>query len=317
MQPTPIVRPSWLALHKRTLLGFVTMSAIGLIGFRYLDRKPAAEKTTVHAVPAIVTVPVTTPVAPAPVVNVTVQPPPAPEMPATITPPARALTPFLDADCIARTDLSTGEDGSALSSCSWDYGFPAISDDGTTIAHYYARDDGGRGYLHVAVKFLDAKTGKVLSDHTLVAPEELDEDGQATDKTRALATKRIAPLQKRLEQGNFRTLRRIEDTGIVAADVEAPKGLRVEHGQWEQAVRVVDGDTNTVLWRGEFNASTEYPPRKVDPDTDTGCHPTTTHDVHAWFDPTTRLLMFEVGYGAAPCYCSNAIHHYVRRAATP
>ncbi|MFN0247360.1 MAG: hypothetical protein ACKV2T_10770 [Kofleriaceae bacterium] len=293
------------------------MSAIGTLGFYYLDRKPAAEKTTVHAIPAIVTVPVTTPIAPAPVVNITVQPPPAPEVPATITLPPRALTPFLDADCVARTDLSPEEEDASSLKCSWDFGFPAISDDGTTIVQYNMRDDGGRGFHHVALTFVDARTSKVLSDHTLVAPDDLDESGEATAKTRRLAAERVARLQKRLEQGNFRTMRRIASAEPIADGIEAPKGLRLEQEGWNRAARVVDGDTNTVLWRGEFKASTEYPPRKVDPDTDTGCYPIETNDVTAWFDPVTRLLVFDVVYGAGPCYCSSVVHHYVRRAATP
>lgn len=316
MQPTPIVRPSWLALHKKTLLGVVTTSAIAAIGVAFLDRKEPP-KAIVQAVPSIVTVEVPTPaVATPPVVNVTVQPPaPEPE-PATISPPARALAPFLDANCITRTDLTADTDGAATS-CAWDDGFPAISGDGKTIALRYSRDDGGRGFLNVAVQFIDAESSKMLSDHTIVAPEDLDEQGLATDKTRALAAKRVAKIQKRLDEGHFRTMRRIEPSDIVPADVEPPKGLRVEHGQWESAARVVDGDTNTVLWRGEFNASTEYPPRKVDPDTDTGCYPSHTNDVFAWFDPTTRSIAFQVSYGSAPCYCSDEIHHYVRRAALP
>lgn len=317
MQPTWIVRPSWLALHQRTLLGLVAMSAIGTLGFWYLDRKPPAPaKTIVQAVPSIVTVQVPAPAPPPPVVNVTVQPPEPIEPPDVATPAARALTPFLDANCIARTDALEIE-GAGAATCAWDDGFPAISADGKTIALKYSNDDGGRGFLNVNVRFIDAQTSKVLSDHVIVAPEELDDVGQATDKTRALAAKRVAPIQKRLDSGHYRTMQRIEPTGIIAADEAPPAGMRVEHAQWESPVRVVDADTNTVLWRGAFDVAKEYPPKQIDPDTDTGCYPTNTSDVNAWFDPSTRIIAFEVSYGSAPCYCSSTVHHYARRAASP
>lgn len=295
-------------------MGLVAMSAIGTAGFWYLDRKPAAPtKTIVQAVPSIVTVPITTPAAPAPIVNITVPPPPAPEVP--MAPPPRALTPFLDAECIARTDSGEVEDRIARR-CNWDAGFPAISADGKTIALKYSRDDGGRGWLNVAVMFIDAETSKTIGDHTIVAPDDLDENGQATDKTRARATKRVAAIQKKLDAGQYRTLHVIQNL-VPEPDFPATAGLRIEHEQFDASVRVVDGDTNTVLWRGEFNAATEYPPRKVDPDTDTGCYPGSTSNVSAWFDPATKLIAFQVSYASGPCYCSDEIHHYVRRAATP
>ncbi len=298
------------------------MTAFGVIAFRYLDQKAQPVTPVVQAVPSIVTVqvPVPGPAMPPPAVNVTVQPPAPPEPPVAITPPARALTPFLNADCIARTD-NTGEvsGGQVINTraCSWDDGFPAISGDGKTIVLKYSADDGGRGWLDVAVRFIDVETSKVLSDHSIVVPEELDEQGQSTDKSLALARKRIAPIQKRLDAGNYRTMRVIQNA-IPEVDGEAPAGLRIEYAAWDPMARVVDGDANTVVWRGEFDVTKEYPTKKVVTDEDIeSCYPTSTNDVYAWFDPTTRSIAFQVSYGSGPCYCSSTIHHYVRRAATP
>lgn len=294
------------------------MTAIGVIGFRYLDRKPPAPAKTI-AIPSIVTLPVTTPapILPTPQINVTVQPPPAEPKPAP--PPARALTPFLDVGCLTNTANEASEEGDIVDTrCSWDNGFPAISSDGKTIALVYSNDDGGRGWLNVAVQVIDARTSKVVRDDSIVSADELDpETGTVTDKLLAVATRRVAAIQKRLDDGHYRSMRRIEATGAFAADATPPPGLRLEQEFRDSQVRVVDGDTNTVLWRGVFDASKEYPPRKVDPDTDTGCYPSHTNDVYAWFDPETRAIAFQVSYGSGPCYCSDAVHHYVRFAATP
>lgn len=312
MQPTPIVRPSWLALHKKTLSGFVAMSTIGMLGFCYLDRKPPPPaKTIVQVVPSIVTVPITTPATPAPVVNVTVPPPPAPPEPPA-APPPRALTPFLDVPCFTRTDYDMEPEEKLARRCAWDDGFPAISADGKTIALRYSRDDAGRGWVNHAVQFIDVETSNVIGDHPIVAPDDLDPQGQATDKTRALATKRVAAIQKRLDTGRYRTMKVIPSS-IPEPDLPAPQGLRMEHEERESPVRVVDGDSNTVLWRGEFDVATHVPLRDVDPDR---CYPRTTNNVYAWFDPATRLIAFQVWYGTGPDYCGDEVQHYVRRAAT-
>lgn len=156
----------------------------------------------------------------------------------------------------------------------------------------------------------------MLADHPIVTPDDLDEMGEATDKTRALAKKRVAPIQKRLDTGRYRTMAPIESV-TPEPDLAAMPGLRFEHAQWETSARIVDGDANVVLWRGEFLAATEYPPRTNVSEDEIGCYPSSTNDVSAWIDPATRLVAFQVSYGSGPCYCSDEVHHYVRRAATP
>lgn len=294
------------------------MCAIGVLGFRYLDRRPPAPTL---AVPAVVTIPIAAPVIPAPVVNVTTPPPPAPPPePQEITPPARALTPFLDAECIAITkSTSYGDadhDDTTPKACGWEDGFPAISADGKTIAMRYSHDDGNRGWPNLAVTFVDVETSRVISDETIVGADELDDQGRMTDKLRARVNKRVPAIQKRLDEGHYRTMQYI-DSAIPDPGVQAPPGLRLEHEERSSRARIVDGHTNTVIWRGEFDVTNEYPPRKIDPDADTGCYPSNTGHIDAWFDPQTRQIALLVSYGSAPCYCSNESHVYVRRATSP
>ncbi len=204
--PSQIVPPPWPWRHRGFVLA-TAATAAAFVGYHLLERPaPAAPAPVVIAVPTVVPVsaPITAPIT----VHVPPPPPPPAAPPAPPAPAPHALTPRLDAECLAPGDDPTEHRGR----CDWDDGLPAISRDGTTIATLQFPGDGGRGYPSIVVDFVDTSTSR-RKTVTLIAPDETDE-GTVTPALRAKVARRVASVQRQLDTGDYRALREIPRPAI-------------------------------------------------------------------------------------------------------
>lgn len=100
---------------------------------------------------------------------------------------------------------------------------PAIRDDGRQFAAVVIGDDGGRGYLDLRLRVLDAATGKLVEDRVLADPEETskaqDEDGTIAPALLATVRSRVADANTLLGQATWRPL---ESFDADPADAEQP-----------------------------------------------------------------------------------------------
>jgi hypothetical protein len=291
-----------MSLHGRSLLGAIAVGAVAFGAARMVGERPAQIvhiATPVPApIPTVVTVPIT---APQPDVHVTVAAPDhLTEEPVPMK--ARARVPMIDPTCIAPM---IEREGDGVSSCTWDDGMPAISEDGMRIVTWIRE-----GEATVAMAFIDTQTSRIVREERLVAKDEMDEYTVKT-KFHARVKARIAELQKELEDGGFRSLIEPSRNAPIEGD-PMPRGLLVEHATYEPAVRLVDGSANVQLWRGEFYAEDVYPWR-ADHDVLT-CYPQKTESISPSWDPTTRIVFVEVAYRGTDDTCPLREHHYVRHA---
>ncbi len=100
---------------------------------------------------------------------------------------------------------------------------PAIKGDGSQLAALSIGDDGGRGYLDLALQLVDGKTGKVVEELTLVEPDETTaaqrEDGSFEPALLEAVKRRVADANARLATGDWRAL---TSHAADPADAEAP-----------------------------------------------------------------------------------------------
>jgi hypothetical protein len=216
---------------------------------------------------------------------------------------ARARVPMIDPTCIAPM---LEREGDGVSSCTWDDGMPAISEDGMRIVTWARRYD-----ATVAMVFIDTETSRIVREERLVMKGEMDEYN-AKPEHHLRIKKRIAELQKELVDGGFRSLIEPANNAPYTGD-PIPRELFVERATYEPAARLVDGVTNTQLWRGEFYVEAEYP-SKPDVD-DAACYPQKTSGISPYWDPQTRTVFVEVSYQGLRYACSHREHFYVRYAA--
>lgn len=100
---------------------------------------------------------------------------------------------------------------------------PAIKGDGSQVAALSIGDDGGRGYLDLALQIVDGKTGKLVEELTLVEPDETTaaqrEDGSFEPALLDAVKRRVADANARFATGDWRAL---ASHAADPADAEAP-----------------------------------------------------------------------------------------------
>ncbi|MBA3452861.1 MAG: hypothetical protein H0T42_07210 [Deltaproteobacteria bacterium] len=303
MHDPTYLRRSSLLTRSGAKLGIAAVFAAGIVTAVALRparapvievKQPAAvNQTTVlpFAVPAVIVVP-----APAP--------PPTAEPAIAVPPPPRALVPMIDSSC-----LLGGE-----SSCDWDTGFPAISADGTLIAHQHSPDDGGRGYPGLSIQLIDAKTSRIVTEYTVLSPDEyLEPEDTGIAKLRAKIVKRTAIAQRALDARRFRSMtpfQEVQEPRPADEWVDPAPPVRAE--RVGDAVRMIDSAANTVIWQRRFPVEAEYPQADHDWEKE-GCYPSNTGSVYVSWDEVTRTVLTSVSYVSGPCYCSDQTKTYVTR----
>ncbi len=302
-------RPLLAARTRRTMIAvgaaLAAMFAGGIGVGMTLRNAPRVEHISVAAPPVAVTVPAAAP----PSVTVTApapSPPPAPEPAPVVAPsnePPRRLTPQLQAFCALTAP------GYEQGACTWDYGFPAISADGTLIAHKHMPDDPGRGNPGLEIWFVDATTGKTVSTSVILSPEEYEVDDGTNSRKVAKLYERVvargAKVQQTLDAGAYRTLSHLGSGGPFMGNPAEPRTTKpttiyadIENG----ATRVVDPATNTVLWQHVFGAVSS--PSSVRSE-DSMCPVWNLWTMDVWWDPTTRVVFAAETYRTGGCRCSD------------
>jgi hypothetical protein len=253
-----------------------------------------------------VVIPITTPQPivvqvppPAPAVQAIVEPPPPP--------PARAAIPVVRPECV--TADPDGDD--TMVSCTWDSGFPAISADGTMLATAEIPVDDGRGHPGLTIRFVDVKTGKRVKSMLVLSPDEyvaLGPDDGMEAKYRAMQTKtnrRSVAVQNVLDVGGYRSLVRLGNS-TSPPDTWTIEKLAAEYD--DDAVRVIDRATNTVVWQRRFSVAAEFPNRKLDGE---HCEPIGVGNIAVAWDPATGTSVAEVAYRHGPEFCGESAREYV------
>lgn len=299
-------RPLLATRTRRTML---TASAVlaamfaGGIGLgTTLHNAPRVEHISVAAPPVTVTVPT----APPPSVTVTAPPPAPPPEPAPVVAPAneppRPLTPHLWSHCLLVPD------GYSRGVCEWDDGFPAMSGDGTLIAHKHIPDDGGRGNPGLEIWFIDAATGKTVSTSVVLSPDEYEvDDGTnsgAVTKLYERVTARAAKVQQTLDAGAYRTMAHLGSGGPFNGNEPTTRTTPpsttyadIDNG----SVRIVDPALNRVLWQHTFGV----PGGRASDDPDVMCGGWGLWNMDLWWDPTTHVVLAAEWYRTGGCMCSD------------
>jgi hypothetical protein len=242
------------------------------------------------------------------VVQVPAPVPPPVEIAEALPPSPRAVIPVVRTECVT---WSPDDSDEAMESCTWDSGFPAISADGTTLVTAEIPLDDGRGHPGLTIRFIDAATGKRVKSVLVLSPDEYTSPGQDDGMEanyRAMLKKvdrRATAVQKLLDAGRYRTLVRL---GSSTSEPSAPanEGLAAEYE--DDAVRVIDRATNTVLWQRRFSVAAEFPNRKLDGD---HCEPIAVSNVAVAWDPPTRTAVAQVTYRHGPEFCGDSAREYV------
>ena len=287
------LRPAVVPPNRGFLVGAwiggsaLVVSIAAAVIMRMPDAPPApvAKVTVAPAAPVVVPVPITImPPAPPP-------PPPSPAEPEP--PPIRAARPFLQAACV----LPDGE----AASCTWDRGFPAISEDGQTIVREAIADDGGRGHPNLAIEFVDVATSKVTKSVLILDANEYDPEHQ---QLTARIGKRVAAAQKLIAAGGYRSL-------LPLARLDDPTGgtLRVEPNGG--AVRIIDTEKRLAIFQASFEASVVAPDHKDDAERE--CSGLSAHEPSVWFDEHTRIALVTVDYTYGGCMCGSETRVFVTR----
>ncbi|MBK9034508.1 MAG: hypothetical protein IPL61_25120 [Myxococcales bacterium] len=196
-------------------------------------------------------------------------------------------------------------------------GLPAIKDDGSEVVATTVADDGGRGYLDLAVVVVDGATGRVRTRLRLVDPDEtsaaIAADDTAGDQaaTAALAAQvqtRVAAANALVATGTWRTLtgaRRADDAGEPAD----PEALTVGDLTVTYALA---GQTLTIARAGATVAT--HPLRALAPDLarpapgapDDACPGDLVYLAGAYPDPPSKRLVLELGRAAQGHNCGAA-----------
>jgi hypothetical protein len=276
-------------LRRSAVLGFAIAAGVGAaLAGMVLSRDgtpvvPVITPVTVHLPAPQITVPV-------PDVKITLPPPSEPPPPAV-----HALAPKLNADCILPTATDTPQPGIP---CSWDDGFPAISEDGALIALKASPDPGPRGGDSLYVQLVDTKTSRVVRSDEIMSIDESFADDNGRAALHANIVRRVALVQAALDARHFRKLVLLgsshegEDQKVDATKLHAELA--------DGAVRIVDPATSSVLWQGAFGASA--PAGRSE---DGLCFGWGLNRISVWWDPTTRYVLASLSYRTGGCMCTN------------
>jgi hypothetical protein len=259
------------------------------------------ETTTVIPVitPVTVHVPAAAPqiTMPTPEVKVTVPPPP-PSEPST----PHGLGPKLSPDCIVPggSDAMPTTDGAGIP-CSWDDGFPAISEDGSLIAIKASPDPGPRGGSSLYVQLLDTKTSRIVRSDEILSIDEsfVDDKGQAA--LRENIRRRVALVQSALDARHFRRLILL-GASHEGHDGDEPKldATKLHAEIAGGAVRIIDPAASLVLWQGAFGA-----PAPKGRSEDGLCFGWGLNRIAVWWDPTTKYVLARLSYRTGGCMCTD------------
>lgn len=230
-------------------------------------------------------------------VNVTVAAPVPPPIALAPT-PMRMAVPMLAAECFGRSDA----DGESPA-CSWDNGFPAISNDGKQVAELVI--DGPMGPTDVSVVFHDVATNQPTRTITISKEGELDDEKPQDPTFRAKVIQRTATAQRVLEAGKFRAMHSLgthKVTDLVGDPSLAPEvtgAAREIHSEWSGVtMRLVDPSAHTELFRHTFSASA---PTRSKPDEECGGWSLVT--ITGWWDPQSRVVVGQLLHHHGGCMC--------------
>lgn len=293
MDSTPLLtRPQ--DVYSRRRVASIAFGAIALglsftTGMLLADEAVAPMTVTIPQ-PVVVSTPASVP-APAPVTAPSSDAPPP-------TTPMRMAVPMLAAECFGRSDA----DGESPA-CSWDNGFPAISNDGKQVAELVI--DGPMGPTDVSVVFHDVATNQPTRTITISKEGELDDEKPQDPTFRAKVIQRTATAQRVLEAGKFRAMHSLgthKVTDLVGDPSLAPEvtgAAREIHSEWSGVtMRLVDPSAHTELFRHTFSASA---PTRSKPDEECGGWSLVT--ITGWWDPQSRVVVGQLLHHHGGCMC--------------
>ena len=283
MDSTPLLtRPEDVYSRRRVASIAVGAVALGLsftTGMLLADEAVAPMTVTIPQ-PIVVSTPASASAAPGPA-------------PITDAPkPMRMAVPMLAAECFGRV---TADDDSPT--CSWDTGFPAISNDGTQIAELVI--EGPMGPTDVSVVFYDVATNKPTRTIAISMESELDQD---EPRYRAKILQRTATAQKLLDAGKFRALRSLgtHDTSDPAAPPEVTGDAREIHPEWTGAtMRLLDPQAGTEVFRHAFSAPAPTSSTAEE------CSGWSLVQISGWWDPQTRVVVGQLLHHHGGCLCGS------------
>jgi hypothetical protein len=259
---------------------------------------------------------------PPPTVNVEVQAPPAPPPPAPEPEPAptrlRALVPQVWAECVIPRGEELGEAPTPNQAmCSWDDGFPAVSDDGRTIImkHEEMHPD---GLPNLSIRFIDTRTSRLARDLVILGSQEYSNVVYGADKAlafdrlrelRAQIRRRVAVAQQAIAAGRFRTMTTLGEwfaSGSARGERRPRDEVYAEIAGG--AVRVIDPKTVTVPFQRTFWRD---PPTPGDPNKD--CSGWSLYSTTVWWDLRARVVLADQTYHFGGCLCGSLEHVEVAR----
>jgi hypothetical protein len=283
------ISPTWTrpdTLRFKALRTIPWLGGGAVIGLSLIAGMMLADE---GSTPAIIPQPIVMTPATAPI-HVTVA---APAPVADAPKPMRMAVPMLAAECFGR---ATADDDSPT--CSWDTGFPAISNDGTQIAELVI--EGPMGPTDVSVVFYDVATNKPTRTIAISMESELDQ--QDEPRYRAKILQRTATAQKLLDAGKFRALRSLgtHGTSDPAALPEVTGDAREIHPEWTGAtMRLLDPQAGTEVFRHAFSA-----PAPTSSTADE-CSGWSLVQISGWWDPQTRVVVGQLLHHHGGCLCGS------------
>jgi hypothetical protein len=297
----PTVAPTWTRPDKLRFNALRTIPWLGgaaVVGLSLITGMMLADE---GSAPTVVSIPqpiVVTPTS-API-HVTVAAPALAPVVAEDPKPMRMAVPMLASECFGRFTA----DGESPA-CSWDNGFPAISNDGRQVAELVIA--GPVGPTDVSVVIYDVATNKVARTIAISKEGELDFENQDEPKFRAKVIQRTATAQRVLDAGKFRALRSLgshmasDGAGDPLATPTATGEVREIHSEWLGAtMRLLDPHTNTELFRHTFSAASPRP-AKLDEE----CSAWSLVSVAGWWDPQSRVVVGQLLHHHGGCMCGS------------
>ncbi len=303
----PII-PSSRRLRIRITLA-ATLAVVGASAY-IAGTELGAESSTV-IIPMATPVPIVqaSPSVKAPVTIVIAPPaPPIVEEKPAPEPRMRGLAPWIDPDClVGETEPSPA--------CSWDDGFPAISEDGSLIA---VRDEDydADGLAAYEIQFFDTRASQLVRTRSLVSmadawvlsPNNEESTHEEREAMRRRIESRVAAAQRDLVEGHFRAM---EFLGTASTDREdGTRGTGDVYADFAKmadrtgaVARIVDAKTSSVLWRGRFTE-----PRPDKPSIEEDCGGWNFWSISLWWDPITSHALSNTLYRRGGCMCGAGDH---------
>lgn len=284
--------PTWtrpLPLRFKVLRTIPWLGGAAVVGLSLIAGMMLADE---GSAPAVIPQPIVLTPASAPITVTVAAPAPVVDAPK----PMRMAVPMLAAECFGRV---TADDDSPT--CSWDTGFPAISNDGTQIAELVI--EGPMGPTDVSVVFHDVATNKPTRTIAISREGELDYDRPDEPKYRAKILQRTATAQKLLDAGKFRALRSLgtHRTSDPSAPSEVTGDAREIHPEWTGAtMRLLDPEAGTELFRHTFSAAAPSSTKTAEE-----CSGWSLVEIAGWWDPQTRVVVGQLLHHHGGCMCGS------------